>query len=66
MDNAKNNLITISQLSRKLRISVFWLRRQADRGVLPCLDADGKLFFNLKAVKIKLAKLAEREGQNEK
>jgi hypothetical protein len=65
MDNANNNLITIGQLARKLRISVLWLRRQADKGVLPCIDADGKLFFNLEAVKMKLDELAATGGHNE-
>ena len=65
MDNAINNLITIGQLARKLRISIVWLRQQADRGVLPCLNADGKLFFNLEAVKVKLAELAAKGGHNE-
>ena len=65
MDNANNNLITIGQLARKLKISVLWLRRQADRGVLPCIDADGKLFFNIEAVKMKLAELAATGGRDD-
>jgi hypothetical protein len=65
MDNANNNLITIGQLARKLKISVLWLRQQADKGVLPCIDAGGKLFFNLEVVKMKLAELAEQGRINE-
>jgi len=58
MDNAENNLITIGQLSRKLKISVLWLKQQADKGVLPCMNAGGRLLFNLDAVTETLAKLA--------
>jgi len=58
MENAKHNLISIGQLSRKLNISVVWLKAQADKGVLPCISAGGKFLFNLQTVKNKLAELA--------
>jgi hypothetical protein len=64
MENTKDNLVTIRQLSRKLNVSVIWLKTQADKNILPCVNANGKLFFNLKSVKIKLAELAARgQGQ---
>jgi len=65
MENDKNSLVTIGQLSRKLKVPVLWLKRQADKGILPCLDADGKLFFNLESIKNKLASLAAKGGHNE-
>jgi len=65
MENYKNDLVTIGQLSRRLKVPVLWLRRQADRGVLPCVDADGKLFFNLETVKMKMAALAAKGASNE-
>ena len=65
MKNAKDNLISIGQLSRKLKISVVWLKAQADKGVLPCISAGGKLLFNLRAVKNKLAELAAKGGTDE-
>ena len=65
MENVKDNLISIGQLSRRLKISVIWLKAQADKGALPCINADGKLLFNLQAVKNKLAELAARGGHNE-
>ena len=65
MENDNNNLITIGQLSRKLKISVVWLKTQADKGTLPCISAGGKLFFNLRAVKDKLAELAAKGGNDE-
>ena len=66
MENAKNNLISIGQLSRKLKISVVWLKVQADKGVLPCISAGGKLFFNLETVKNKLAELASKGDNNDR
>jgi len=66
MDNAKNDLITIGQLSRKLKVSVIWLKLQADKGVLPCISAGGKLFFNLETVKTKLAELASKGDSNDR
>ena len=60
MENVKDNLISIGQLSRKLKVSVVWLKAQADKGVLPCISADGKLLFNLQTVKNKLAELASK------
>ena len=65
MENEKYNLITIGQLSRKLKISIVWLKQQADKGVLPCMNAGGRLLYNLEAVKIKLAELAEQGDSNE-
>ena len=62
MENVKDDLISISQLSRKLKISIIWLKAQADKDVLPCIDADGKLLFNLQAVRNKLAELAAKGG----
>ena len=66
MEDVKDNLISIGQLSRKLRISIVWLKAQADKGVLPCMSAGGKLLFNLQAVKSKLAELAAKGAHNEK
>ena len=65
MENVKDNLISIGQLSRKLNISVVWLRVQADKGVLPCVNAGGKLLFNIEAVKSRLADLAVKWTNNE-
>ena len=62
MQNVNDNLISISQLSRKLNISIVWLKAQADEGVFPCINAGGKLLFNLQAVKNKLAELASKGG----
>ncbi len=63
MEDVKDNLISINQLSRKLKLSIIWLKAQADKGVLPCIDAGGKLLFNLEVVKNKLAELAAKGGQ---
>lgn len=65
MENVKDDLISIGQLSRKLKISIVWLKAQADKGVLPCISAGGKLLFNFQAVKNKLAELAAKGGHNE-
>lgn len=65
MENVKNNLISIGQLSRKLKISVVWLKAQADKGILPCINAGGKLLFNLETIKNILAELAAKGGTNE-
>ena len=65
MGNVKNNLISIGQLSRKLKLPIVWLKVQADNGVLPCINARGKLLFNLHAVKKRLSELAAKGDSNE-
>ena len=62
MENAKNNLVTIGQLSRKLKISVVWIKTQASKGVLPYINAGGKLLFNFDVVKRSLNGLAGKKG----
>ena len=60
MENVKDNLISIGQLSRKLNIPIVWIKEQADNSILPCISAGGKLFFNIQAVKKRLAELAAK------
>ncbi|MHC4533540.1 MAG: helix-turn-helix transcriptional regulator [Planctomycetota bacterium] len=60
MENDNENLVSIGQLSRKLKISVVWLKAQADKGILPCINVDGKLLFNLKTIKIHWPNLQQR------
>ena len=65
MENQKN-LITLLQLSRALRISPLWLKRQADAGILPHLNAGGRLLFNLEAVRKVLSDIAAGGGKDER
>jgi len=57
-----DELVTIDQLARILRIPIRWLRRETDANRLPHLDADGVSLFNPTAVRNALAERAARTG----
>lgn len=50
-----NNLMSLHQLARSLRLDRDWLRKEALAGQIPCLRAGTKLVFSLDAVKKALA-----------
>jgi hypothetical protein len=50
MNTTCPEIITDSQLARVLRVSVRWLRAEAEAGRLPCVRAERRLLFNREAV----------------
>ena len=61
MFDACSNLTTDSQLVRTLRVSVRWLRAEADAGRLPSLKAERRYLFNREVVERILAERAALE-----
>jgi hypothetical protein len=47
-------------MARVLKVPAAWLKREADAGRVPCLNADGRYLFNSDAVE---RVLAERAGR---
>ena len=57
------DIVTLADLSRRLRVSAAWLRAEADAGRLPHVRAGSQRLFNLSVV---LHLLAERAAGQEK
>jgi len=53
-------LLTDSQMARTLRVTVRWLRAEADADRIPCVKAERRYLFSRQAV---LRALAERAGE---
>lgn len=53
-----NELITLSELARRLRVSKRWLREEAASGRLPSIAAGAQHLFNLRVVERLLAERA--------
>ena len=53
-----DDLVTLIQLSRLVKLPEDWLNEQANTGQIPCLDVGTRRLFSLKAVRAALAKLA--------
>jgi len=59
--------IGIVELSRELGLPKHWLKEQALAGRIPCLHIGKLLRFDLSAVKVAVADMAERSrGEKEK
>jgi len=55
-----NQLLSVVELSRKLKYPQQWLRDQADRGLIPSIKIGRRLLFNPEAVqRILLERAAE-------
>jgi len=54
-------LVTDSQMARILRVTVRWLRAEAEAGRLPCVRAESRLLFNRAAVVETLSNRAASE-----
>lgn len=50
MNTTCSELLTDSQMARKLRVTVRWLRGEADAGRVPALKAERRYLFNPDAV----------------
>ena len=60
MDNNANELLTLPQLSRRLKVSQAWVKREAESGRLPCIPANsGRFLFSWSAVEKALLERAE-------
>lgn len=63
MDTSPPNLLPLSQMARSLRVTVAWLRSEADQGRVPCLRAGKRYLFAPAAVAQVLAERAAIERQ---
>jgi hypothetical protein len=50
-----SNLLALPAMARYLKVTQAWLRREAQAGRIPALDANGRLLFNCEAVERVLA-----------
>lgn len=46
MENTPPKLLTLGQMATYLGVSRNWLRREADQGSVPALNADGRFLFD--------------------
>ena len=53
-------LLPANQMARRLRVTLRWLRAEAEAGRLPCIRAEKQLLFNADVVE---RVLLERAGQ---
>ena len=63
MTNIKRaRLLKLSEMARRLGVSVNWLRAEAERGALPHVKADRGLLFDCDTVEQLLRERAKHEG----
>ena len=56
----RRRLVTASTMARRLRVTLRWLRSEAEAGRLPCIRAEKQLLFDADVVE---RVLLERAGQ---
>lgn len=56
-------LLPLSRMARRLRVTQAWLRTEADAGRVPCLRAGNRYLFAAAAVESILAERAANERQ---
>ena len=56
--NSESVLVPLNQMARRLRVTVTWLRAEADAGRVPCLRAGNRYLFSPEAVERVLAERA--------
>ena len=61
--NYNDRLIRLRELSRKLRISADWLRRESDAGRIPHLKVGRQRLYHLDAVEQALVQRASQEKE---
>jgi hypothetical protein len=54
-------LLPLNRMARRLRVTISWLRAEADAGRVPCLRAGDRYLFCAEAVERVLAERAARE-----
>ena len=57
-----DNLVTLPGLTRAVRLPMYWLRREADIGNIPCLRVGRKRLFSVEAVRRTLAQRAAQSS----
>ena len=62
MESRDTNLVTLDELSRRLRLSKRWLRQEAAAERIPSLKAGQRRVFNVDAVRRILAERAATIG----
>ena len=55
---SESKLLAIGPTARRLRVTVRWLRAEAEAGRIPHLKADARLLFDVEAVEAALLKRA--------
>ena len=57
---AQSKLLPVGPMARRLRVSVKWLRGEAEAGRVPCLKADKALLFDPETVERVLLERAQQ------
>ena len=65
MNTTCPELVTDSQMARKLRVNVRWLRSEAEAGRIPAVKAERRFLLNPEAVLRTLADRAARQADTE-
>ena len=58
-------LVPLSPAARRLRVPSRWLKAEAEAGKVPCLNAGGRLLFDLQVVARVLAERAQASPATE-
>jgi hypothetical protein len=53
-----SELLPLPRMARRIGVTQSWLKKQAEAGTVPCLDADSRLLFEPVAVTAALVTLA--------
>lgn len=61
MESSHANLLPINRMARRLRVTIAWLRAEADAGRVPCLRAGTRYLFAPEAVERVLLERAASE-----
>jgi len=65
MEKTNSYFVSLSCLSRSLKLPKDYLIQLAQKAEIPCLTVNGRFRFNISAVKQALDKLAEKGGYDE-
>jgi hypothetical protein len=65
MDEREPKLLPLSATARVLHVPPKWLREQAEKGLIPSLDAAGSLLFHLPTVERMLEERASGKSAKE-
>lgn len=62
MESDHAPLLPLNRMARRLRVTIAWLRAEADAGRIPCLRAESRYLFSPETVERVLAERAAHEG----
>lgn len=63
MDTTHAPLLSLNRMARRLRVTIAWLRTEADAGRVPCLRAGTRYLFAPEAVERVLSERAAGAGE---